>query len=104
MITWMLLSKSLQNNEEIFIDCQPTGADGESLVPVNKTIEPGLVHELSDFVNNSFVKMVLPAFFIFLVVKFAGGVLNSISNFSGGNNSSMSGGGNMSSSKGRGRK
>lgn len=74
-----LLSKS-RNNDEIYIDCQPTGADGESLVPVNKSVEPFLVMSLDSFLNNSYVRMVIPALLIFFVVKFAGGILNSISN------------------------
>jgi carbonic anhydrase len=77
-----LLSK-YRNNDEIYIDCQPTGADGESLVPVNKSIEPALVVDISTLFNNKYLKMVLPVLMIFCVVRFAGGILNSISNVGG---------------------
>ena len=93
-------STSSENSDEIYIDCQPTGANGTSLVPVNKTIEPGLVVGLSDFINNPYIKSLLPVFVIFIVVKIAGSILNSISNVSsGGSNAPTSGGG-----RGRSRK
>jgi hypothetical protein len=93
------LAKSSQD-DEIYIDCQPTGANGASLVPVNKTIEPGLVVGLADFINNPFIKALLPVFVIFIVVKIAGSILNSISNVSGGSSNAPTSGG----SSGRGRK
>jgi carbonic anhydrase len=84
---------SSDRKEEIFIDCQPTGADGESLVPVYKSLEPALVNNIGDFFNSKIVKMVLPAIMIFLVVKFAGSIFNSISNVGKQSGGMQSGGG-----------
>ncbi len=84
------LSKS-KNNDEIYINCEPTGSSGESLVPVNKYIEPALAHTISDFFSNKYVKIVVPVIVIFIMVKIVGGIFNSISSRGGGSG----GGGEM---------
>ena len=82
------LSKS-KNNDEIYINCEPTGASGESLVPVNKYIEPALAHTVSDFFSNKYVKIVVPVIVIFIMVKIVGGIFNSISSRGGGGGSGV---------------
>jgi carbonic anhydrase len=90
------IASSSNSNDEIFIDCQPTGANGESLVPVYKSLEPALANNIGDVLNNKFVKMVAPALIIFIVVKFVGSILNSMTNV--GKQSGGGGGGGGSGS------
>lgn len=76
------LSKS-KNNDEIYINCEPTGASGESLVPVHKYAEPALAHSASEFFSNKYVKVIVPVIIILLLVKFVGGIFGSVSSVGG---------------------
>ena len=90
------LSKS--TSDDIFIDCQPTGADGESLVPVNKTIESALAPDISKLLQNKYLKMLIPVLIIILILKIGGIILGSISRGGSASSSSASASASASSS------
>ena len=74
-----VLSNSKATSDDIFIDCQPTGADGESLVPVNKTLESALAPDISNLFQNKYFKMLIPVLIIIIVLKIGALILGSIS-------------------------
>ena len=74
-----VLSNSKATSDDIFIDCQPTGADGESLVPVNKTLESALSSETFNLFQNKYFKMLIPVLIIIIVLKIGSLIFGSIS-------------------------
>ena len=86
---------STSTSDEIFIDCQPTGDDGTSLVPVNKSLTSALsadIPTLSNLLKNKFVKTLITVLIIIIVLKVSTAIFKGIS--SGGS----SGGGGATSS------